>query len=250
MGSALLAFNTVERLLRGDFFHTTSVGEVRDALAAYPADWTVVGLGTTNWRGRHGELLVDGTAGAAGFTWIDPLRWAAEPLDLAQAEETALPFAAVAVCDPGLAPLRFTIGTGEDVFEAVAAACREANIGLAALRLQGMLGEAEHQVMCEIPLGGVRQGAPAVARRATTAGLEWDAVGFYAANPTIQTMLAHGRSRVHLHGRASDGLGGHLNWAGAVGAEATVWPVDELALRIRGLGAAVRPLPQPQSIPG
>ena len=62
-GSTLLAFNTVERLLKGDFFHTVTLGDVAGELGALPAHWPLVGLGTTNWRERHGELFVEGTAG-------------------------------------------------------------------------------------------------------------------------------------------------------------------------------------------
>lgn len=238
MPSTLHVFNTVERLLRGDFYHCTKPVEVADELRRYPADWIVLGLGTTNWLGRHGEVIVDGVVSAPKFGWIDPgdpnRRWPLEP-------DADLPFVAVAACDPEADHREIEIPPGADLAEAIEAECIRFNIGLAALAVHGTLETAEHQVMCEIPAGGVRPDVPPVVTRVDTRRDAWQLCGFYSANPTIQTMLAHGTDAVHLHGRGVDGPGGHLNHAVSGGAWVTVRPLPELILRIRHLDVAVLP---------
>ena len=62
--STLIALNTVDRLVRGDFFHTVSLEEVLADLRGFPPEWPVSGLGTTNWYRRNGEVVIEGTAGA------------------------------------------------------------------------------------------------------------------------------------------------------------------------------------------
>ena len=55
----IVLFNTVERLLRGDFFHVSEMEDVTEALNAFPKSWSVVGVGTSNWYRRNGELVQD-----------------------------------------------------------------------------------------------------------------------------------------------------------------------------------------------
>lgn len=239
--TTLLAFNTVERLFRGDFFHCVSIDDVVADLASQPPDWKVIGLGTTNWQDRHGELFVDGTAGRPRFLWADPE--GDPPTALIPADPTnPLPFLAVAVCDPESTTYRWHLADGDDVHHVIEERCREANIGLAALRVMGELREVGYQVMCHIPVGGITDDHPPVARQRRTLGEEWEALGIYAANPTIQSVVSHGVAAVHLHGRAGDPLqGGHVNRATASGASyVDVWPIFELVVRIRDLDVAMR----------
>ena len=238
MLSTLLAFNTVERLLRGDFYHCTRPADVTRELPRFPADWLLIGLGTTNLLGRHGEVIVDGLAGAPRFGWIDPL----DQNRLSALDADAdLPFVAVAVADP-TARRDVDIPIGAGLAAEIEAACIRANVGLAALDVHGPLDAAEHQVMCEIPAGGVRPDAPARAYRLATGRDAWRLTGFYSANPTIQTMIAHGTDAVHLHGRCVDGPGGHLNDAISGGVTVSIYPLPELVLRIRGLDVAWQPV--------
>ena len=65
--STLLIYNTVDRLLRGDLFHTVTTADVIDDLAAFPPDLPLVGIGTTNWLKRNGEVIADGTTGSPQF---------------------------------------------------------------------------------------------------------------------------------------------------------------------------------------
>ena len=70
--STLIALNTVDRLLRGDFFHTVALEDVFTELREFPPEWPVSGLGTTNWYGRNGEIVIEGTAGEPSLLWSDP----------------------------------------------------------------------------------------------------------------------------------------------------------------------------------
>lgn len=244
MPSTLLVFNTVERLMRGDFYHCTTIREVVEELRALPADNPLIGLGTTNWADRHGELLVHGTAGQPRFEWVDPFDASQGARALTGEHGADLPFAAVAACDWNDTRHIWRLDPGEDVFRGIAARCEVGNVGLAALRVRGVFRAAEHQVMCRIPAGGVRPQVPALAKIAGTTALPWKALGLYSANPTIQAMLSHGDAAVHLHGHVPGVAGGHLNGATAAAVEVTAWPIFELVLRIRNLATAWQAAPQ------
>lgn len=239
--NVLLAFNTVERLFRGDFFHCVAIDDVVGDLAALPPDWVLIGLGTTNWQERHGELFVDGTAGRPRFLWADPE--GDPPTALVDADPSnPLPFVAVAACDPLGGRYEWLLEDGDDVHGRVAQRCQAENIGLAAVRVSGQLRDVAYQVMCHIPIGGVAADRAPVARQERRIGEEWEALGLYAANPTIQAVVSHGVAPVHVHGRAGRPMqGGHVNRATASGAtRVEVWPIYELRVRIRDLDVAVR----------
>ena len=259
--STVLAFNSVERLLRGDFFHSVSPTQVTDELALFPSDWPVAGVGTTNWYRRNGELVIDGVAARPRFLWADP---DAEPFgEVCELEARDsrigpslvspqpgeadgcphLPFAAVGVWDPGAPRYEWTLDGSQDVHSAITQRCAGANVGLAALRLDGRLSEVVYQTMCHIPLGGVRPDQPASARKEAELGAEWTAVGFYSANPTIQTVLGFPSTSVHLHGfMPAQRRGGHWNYARAgSGVDVEVHPMQDLVLQIPGLDVAMVP---------
>ncbi|MBL7183893.1 MAG: hypothetical protein ISS50_05525 [Anaerolineae bacterium] len=66
------SYNTVERLLAGDLLHTVTITDGQADLVTFPPDWPVVGVDTTDWIGRNGEMMPDGTAGHLRFWWADP----------------------------------------------------------------------------------------------------------------------------------------------------------------------------------
>ena len=245
MTATLLVFNTAERLLRGDFFHCTTTAEVKVHLREFPPGWPVLGLGTTNRIGRHGELLIDGATDNPRFRWVDPLRQR-EPIELPISRNVRLPFIALAVRAPDAPRQHWQLDGEGSLMDAVTRRCQAENVGLAALEVTGWLGVAEHQVMCEIPLGGVRESADARAERTTTLGEHLQAVGFYSANQTIRTMLGAG-SAIHLHGQLASGGGGHINSAAARAVDVTIWPIQEMLLRIRNLDIDRQPLTALQS---
>ena len=240
VATTLLVFNTAERLLRGDFFHCTTTAEIKLQLREFPPGWPVLGLGTTNRIGRHGEVLVDGTADMPRFRWVDPLRQR-EPVELPVSRDVHLPFAALAVRSLDAPQVAWHFDSESSLLDAVTSQCQAHNYGLAALEVTGWLGPAEHQVMCEIPFGGVQGSAEARVERTTTTGEQLHAVGFYCANETIRTMVGAG-SAVHLHGHLGNGGGGHLNFAAARAVDVAVWPIPEMVLRIRNLDVDRKPL--------
>ncbi|HVF33563.1 MAG TPA: hypothetical protein VM933_11060 [Acidimicrobiales bacterium] len=240
--SALLAFNTVERLFRGDFFHCVTAREVRRFLSEYPASWPVVGLGTTNHEERHGEVFLDGTAGSPRFTWADPADGDGGGALLELDEADALPFVAAAVCDPESASHEWHLPAGHDVADGIARRAEEANLGLAALVVRGRMREVAYQVMCHIPIGGTTAEDAPVARQRHEEDATWEAVGIYAANATVQSVVSHGVAAVHLHARLSrESRGGHVNAAVAgPGTAVRVFPLRDLVVRIRDLDEAMR----------
>ena len=70
--STILAFNTVERLLKGDFFHFSTAADITKELNSFNNKWPVIGLGTTNWYKRNGEAIVEGMTDNPLFLWADP----------------------------------------------------------------------------------------------------------------------------------------------------------------------------------
>jgi len=46
--SLILSYNTVERLLLGDFFHFNNLDRIVKDLEGFDKKWPLIGLGTTN----------------------------------------------------------------------------------------------------------------------------------------------------------------------------------------------------------
>lgn len=70
--STLLSFNTVERLLSGDFLHTVHWDTALSEIRRFPEDWILAGIGTTSWFERNGETIIGGTVGNPTVHWSDP----------------------------------------------------------------------------------------------------------------------------------------------------------------------------------
>jgi hypothetical protein len=263
--STLLCFNTVERLLRGDFFHATEPDAVVAELAAFPPQWTLVGLGTSNWYRRNGELIVGGSGAAPRFWWGDP---ASEPapgriVDLASERPPAaaaalvtpeagkddaqprFPFVAVAACAPQRA-LTLEAPADAPFHDWFEQAMAERNVGLAAVHGDVELAQAAYTTCCHIPLGGFGPSDDVYSafRQGTLDGARWDLRGLYALNPTLQRMVSVEGHALHLHGHApAVALGGHL--ATAIPrrpTHLTVWPLQDLVLRIRDIDVAWLPV--------
>jgi hypothetical protein len=264
--STLLAYNTVERLLRGDFFHYVTLEDVVEDLAGFPPEWPLAGIGTTNWFRRNGELMVEGTVGEPSFLWADPTgERPAVVIDLLHDEPASgedrlpfrspamdgdetrpqLPFLGIAVCDPAVM-VTWTAKAPDGVHELIEERCAESNIGLAGIRVQASFDVVDYQAMCRIPLGGVMAGTGATAELLfAQAGAEpWNAIGIYAANPTVQNVVSVPDHALHLHGYSRETRqGGHINRAlPAEEITVEVWPVKDLLIRIHDLDTALLPV--------
>ncbi|MDX6197752.1 MAG: hypothetical protein QOJ79_903 [Actinomycetota bacterium] len=258
--STLLAFNTVERLLRGDYFHSVALDELTAALADFPSCWPVCGIGTTNWYRRNGEVIVDGSAGRPAIWWADPgASPAAKVVDLLRdarvedlhltspsmaedGSEARLPFVAVGVADPDLR-VEVRVPAGADLHAAVAERCADANVGLAAVRAS-LVAAVDYQTVCHLPLGGAASLDDAEAVRGSAASQPWVLAGVYACNPTVQAITSVAGSSLHLHGYSdASHVGGHVRAATPVAVSTVeVFPLRDVVLRIRDLDSAVLPV--------
>src|SRR5829696_5288967 len=151
---SLVAYNTVQGLLAGDLEHTVSIVRVRSDLAAYPPDWPVVGVGTTNRPFRTGEPIPGGTAGDLRFWWADPDSPSqAAVTDLGAgpgAGPVELPFLAIGVGDPARA-LTWEARDVPDVHAWLSAQLAAAGIELAGVLLEGEFGAVKTTVSYNIP---------------------------------------------------------------------------------------------------
>lgn len=256
----LLVYNTVERLLRGDFYHSVALDALRGDLGRSTSECPIVGLGTSNWFDRHGELIVDGSAGEPSFWWGDPT---ADPpgrlVDLlhdrppasdrlvtpvvgAEDERPQFPFVTVALCRPGTETTR-EAPAGVEIHEWLVAWMRDANIGLAAARAEAPCETVRYTTLCHIPAGGIREDAEGRFEHGASQGKSWSLRGVYATNPTIQDMVSVPGSPLHLHGySATAGIGGHVAAAHPEKpVRVTVWPIKDLVLRIHNLDVAWLP---------
>jgi len=264
--SALLAYNTVDRLLRGDLFHTVTTADVLDDLAAYPAAYPIIGIGTTSWLRRNGEVIVEGTAHLPKLLWADPDGKAVgEILDLCQQhpnpngaplitpriddddQQANYPFLAITVCDPSQ---RIHWEADEvpagNTHDWLIEELTRRNVGVAGIHMEGQFGVVETTDAYNVPLGGVDLSHgyknEDVFRFARYAADTWLMKGIFAANPSLQPFISVTGKPLHLHGYRRDAReGGHIVSAQLISASVTVYPVDDLILRIHDVAQATMP---------
>jgi hypothetical protein len=240
---ALLLYNTVESLLSGDLLNTVTLDEVNRDLAAFPPDWPVVGVGTTNWFGRNGEMMPNGTAAALPYWWADPeppthatirdlVAWQTDP---ALGAEPYLPFVGLAVGDPAAAH-RFVLHGENDVHARLAERLAAEGVELAGVQLDGAFGPVQTTVAYNIPLTGLDLSGGYVGadyfRFGDYAPANWTMVGLYAAAPALQPAIAAPDQAIHLHGYQRNAmLGGHIGKAASQQVTVTVWPLREVVAR-------------------
>ncbi|MFQ5859685.1 MAG: hypothetical protein ACE5LU_29165, partial [Anaerolineae bacterium] len=234
----LLTYNTVERLLAGDLLHTVTITDVRSDLAGYPSDWPVVGVGTTNWIGRNGEMMPDGTAGDLRFWWADPNSASQADIgDLARGQPTAVgfPFLGLAIGDPSTT-ITWTLHEVSDVHAWMEERLAASVIDLAGVQLRGQFGPVKTTVAYNIPLTGLDLSGGYVGTDYFRFGeyitATWTINGVYAADPALQRVISTAGHPLHLHGYQPDTmLGGHVGSAKAISVTATIWPLDQMVIR-------------------
>jgi hypothetical protein len=236
--ATLLLYSTVERLLGGEVVGGATVAQVRAALARYPADWPLVGVGTTGWVGRNGELMPDGTAGAPHFWWADPGSPSeAAVSDLGSVKGVAgpdaplrLPFLGLAVGNPATAQT-WTAADVDDVHAWLTERLSAEGITLAGVQLHGQFGPVQTTVAHYLPPTGLDLSGGYVGADYFRFGdyppATWTMVGLYAADPALQPAIAAPGAPLHLHGyQPAARLGGHITRAAARRVTATIWPLD------------------------
>lgn len=236
---SLLVYNTVERLLDGDLLHTVTMDEVRSDLAAFPPDWPVVGVGTTDWIERSGEMMPDGLAGSIRFWWADP--GYGEPpgylYNLAREGPPGgeFPFLGLSVGDPSMVqtwPLRDV----PDVHAWLEQQLAGNSIDLAGVQLSGEFGPVQTSVAYNLPLTGLDLSGGYVGedyfRFADYITATWTLDGLYAAEPKLQPVISTAGHPLHLHGYQPDVMrGGHVKHASAISATVTIWPLSRVQAR-------------------
>ena len=263
--SSLLIYNTVDRLLRGDLFHTVTTADVIEDLEAYPGGYPVVGIGTTNWLRRNGEVIADGTAGVPQFFWADPnstpvgqvidVCWQS-PVDSGTPlvtpriddndQQANYPFLALAVCDPAHS-MQWEIANTADAHEWLVSELKHLNVGVAGVQFRGQMGKVKTTDAYNVPLGGLDlskgYAGDQFFRFSQYEGDEWVLNGIFAANPSLQPFISVANHPLHLHGyRTSARDGGHIVSAEVIAASVTVWPLDDLTLRIHDVAQALMPV--------
>jgi hypothetical protein len=270
--SCLLVYNTVDRLLRGDLFHTVDTAAVLEDLEAYPRDWPLVGIGTTSWLKRNGEVIADGTAMSPHFLWTDPesdpvgqmidVCWQhptagtklVTPRVDANDQQANFPFLAVAVGDPENT-LHWDIGATPDTHDWLQSELANRNVGVAGIQVRGRFGQVDTTDAYNVPLGGVDLShgytGDSVFRYGHYHGDEWVINGVYAANPSLQPFISVATRPLHLHGfRQQQRDGGHIVHAEVTEARVTVWPLSDLVLQIHDVAQAMLPVKSAAASPG
>lgn len=263
--STLLVYNTADRLLHGDLFHTVTPQNVMDDLAAYPADFPIVGVGTTNWLRRNGEVIVDGRIDTPRFFWADPegmpvgqiLNLCFEtptdhgtPLITPRVDDddrqAHFPFLVVAIGDPANA-LMLSASNVASAHEWLIGEMSQRNIGVAGVQVRGTMGTVKLADAYNVPLTGLDLSKGYVGedyfRFCEFSVSEWRLNGVYAANASLQPFFSVVGVPLHLHGYRPDALeGGHIVSAQVLEATATLWPLDDLVLKIHDVSRAINPV--------
>ncbi len=256
--SALLCYNTVERMLKGDFFHTVTWDSVAADISPCPPHWPIVGIGTTNWFRRNGETIVGGTVAEPRLLWADPE--GAKPMEILDllreklpttgtalvtpsltdvGESPPMPFLAVGVCDPAHARVwecRDVASIHPWIQERMAAE----NIGLAGVHIEAGAIDVTAAAAFYLPLEGLDLShgydASNNLKLADYSGGSWEVSGVYAANPTLQRMISVEGLPLHLHGFcAHRKQGGHVVRMSVHHARVTIWPLQDLVMQIKNL---------------
>lgn len=251
--ATLLVYNTVARLLSGDLHHTVSIEDVWKDLFFFPADWLVLGIGTTNWLRRNGEMMPDGTAHHLHFWWADPKTAPqshvidlAENPDASNPKETALvkstvefPFLALAVCDPETA-ITETIADVANLHQWLEEKLAELDLTVAGIQIKGICDNVTTTDAHYIPEEGLDLSAGYTGDdffyRADHAKGTWIMNGIYTNDASLVPFVTLAGYPVHLHGYQQDHVsGGHIVQADIISAEVSIYPMKDVMLKIHNI---------------
>jgi hypothetical protein len=256
----LLLYSTLGRLLSGQVTDGATLGEVREAVAAFPESWAVVGIGTTNQPMRNGELMPEGTTHDIHFYWVDPSSEgqnqrvelvdaseataepeATEPAVTAYDFDGELPLVVLSVADPANA-ITLKAENVPNIHQWLTDTLTEQGIAVAGVQLTGEFGIVKSTVGYNLPPEGldinsayylatdhfhpIDYNTPAV----------WTMNGIFATDPDVQPLVIAPNQNAHIHGYQPEaGIGGHIVSAEAVDVTVTVYPLD----------AVVQEMPEP-----
>ncbi|MGQ9859640.1 MAG: CARDB domain-containing protein [Thermodesulfobacteriota bacterium] len=146
----LFFFNTLSDLLRGDLWQWISQQEVVRHLYIYPERFIVVGLGTTNWPERMGEVLVSGTVDKVRFQWANP----EYPYRIQDIQDGVFPWIQVAVVDPKNF-LELDLERTDDLHGELVRRFRTRRVDRCALVIDAQTNQVEYSLTYRIPKSGL-----------------------------------------------------------------------------------------------
>lgn len=146
----LFFFNTLSDLLRGDLWQWISQQEVVRRLYIYPERFIVVGLGTTNWPERMGEVLVSGTVDKVRFQWANP----EYPYRIQDIQDGVFPWIQVAVVDPKNF-LELDLERTDDLHGELVRRFRTRRVDRCALVIEAQTNQVEYSLTYRIPKSGL-----------------------------------------------------------------------------------------------
>lgn len=235
----LLVYSTVQRLLSGQAQRGIAAQAIAADLAEFPADWGLIGIGTTDRTGRNGEVMADGTTSSPEFWWANPgAPSGGDMLDLdspADPGADAFPFLGLAVADPTRV-ITWTARSVADVPRWLETRLTAEGIQLAGVEVSGEFGQVNTSVVYSIPVSGLDLSAGYVGKDHFRFGeymtSTWLIHGIYAADPALHPFVSTAGHPLHLHGyQPATHLGGHVGKAAALDLTVTVWPLDQVTLR-------------------
>jgi hypothetical protein len=249
----LLVYNTVSRLFSGDLQHVVTINDVWADLFAFPSEWKVVGLGTTNWLKRNGEMMPDGTARDLNFWWADPrsspqahvIDLEDRPEDTDMSENTIVkrqaqfPFLALAVCDPSSGMVAAVEGV-DSLHQWLKDSMEAAGIKLAGVQVRGQFGHMKVSDAHYLPAEGLNAAKGYIGVSSDffrfseyDGGSSWTINGLYTSDDSLMAFISLPNTPVHLHGYQTETMhGGHVISAEVVNAEVTVWPLTDTVIKI------------------
>jgi hypothetical protein len=156
-------------------------------------------------------------------------------------------FLAMAACNPETKRV-WKPSTKVNLHEWLEVKLIEENIGLAGVRVEGIIYDVEFTAAYHLPLGGLDLSNGYTLEDNFKFGQssqgQWRLSGVYAVNPTLQNMISVEGLPLHFHGYDPESrYGGHITQA-LVSSETviSVWPLKDLLVQIKNLDRAWLPV--------
>ena len=154
-GGRLLIFNTLADLLKGDLWEFVPQNDVGRHLYVHPENHQVIGIGTTNWAERMGEVMVHGTVGKTVFLWANP----EYPYQIRRMHDGTFPWIQIAIVDPGKG-LKWNMERTPDLHGAIIEQMRREGIRMCALSVEAVTQRVEYSLTFRIPKTGLDLSVP------------------------------------------------------------------------------------------
>jgi hypothetical protein len=155
MGSRLLVFNPLPDLLKGDIWEYITQDDLGRHLYVYPEKYQAIGVGTTNWPYRMGEVLIRGKVGSPIVSWSNP----EYPYRMKRVHEGVFPWMQVALFDPKKS-LQWSIKKSQDLHGEIIARMEEEGINMCALSVGAVTTQVDYSVTFWIPKTGLDLSGP------------------------------------------------------------------------------------------